>query len=450
MKHLLSIIIILTLSFQGFSQKKTKKKTKPKTTKVAQDVVVEEMIVKEEPLVIDTLRISAGKKYVLIVDVDQYSGRSNVDLANPDNSEQIELKKNFEKESLEIINIRKYTYVIFNNQQTLDISVDGQSYKSLVYWSGKMKDNVKVREGNKMATEFVSEQVGGKKESSYVINNRKYKKEVASLLSKNKVTAKSKEVLNVALAGIIMPFSDIKEDDAVVFKQPNTKVKTIDSYITNKKGTKIPLKSIVLNENGQPSLIKNFNREGQETSKTIFIYKEGLLTTVLKNDQVSHTITYDDSKMISTEKVGDANETRISWLENGKLLQKSYTLMIDDKFAYMNSFTEEKIENNCTAYYINNVVWTRNCGSQPNIYPFTHKYTSYQNGNVLQFRKSKIEKKGNTTFEKYYSEAEQETENDNFKFFGTIQLNDHNLVDSYNFTKNNTNQIIKIDYTYYQ
>ncbi|MFZ0595484.1 MAG: hypothetical protein WAM46_00755, partial [Flavobacterium sp.] len=328
--------------------------------------------------------------------------------------------------------------------------VDGQSYKSLVYWSGKMKDNVKVREGNKMATEFVSEQVGGKKESSYVINNRKYKKEVASLLSKNKITAKSKEVLNVALSGIIMPFSDIKEDDAVVFKQPNTKVKTIDSYITNKKGTKIPLKSIVLNENGQPSLIKNFNREGQETSKTIFIYKEGLLTTVLKNDQVSHTITYDDSKMISTEKVGDANETRISWLENGKLLQKSYTLMIDDKFAYMNSFTEEKIENNCTVYYINNVVWTRNCGSQANIFPFTHKYTSYQNGTVLQFRKSKIEKKGDTTFEKYYSEAEQETENDNFKFFGTIQLNDHNLVDSYNFTKSNTNQIIKIDYTYYQ
>lgn len=452
MKHLLTIIFVLTLSFQGFSQKKAKPKAKqkPKTTKVAQDAVAEQIYVKEEPLIIDTLRISAGKKCVLIIDVDQYTGRSNVDLANPDNSEQIELKKNFEKDPLEIINIRKYTYVIFNNKQTLDISVDGQSYKSIAYWSGKMNDAVKVREGAKMATEFVSEQVGGKKESSYVINNKKYKKEVASLISKNKVTAKSKEVMNAVLATIIMPFSDIKEDDATIFKQPNTKVKTIDSYITNKKGIKIPLKSIALNENGQPSVIKYFNREGQETSKNIYIYKDGLLTTIVKNDQVSCTINYDDNKMVSTENVGDANETKITWLENGKLMQKSYTLMKEDKFAYMNSFAEEKIENNCKVYYVNNVVWTRNCSSQTNVYPFTHTYTSYQNGSVLQFRKSKIEKKGDKTFDKYYSEAELETENDNFKIFGTFQFNDHNLVDNYNFTKSNVSQTIKIDYTYYQ
>lgn len=452
MKHLLSILLILTLSLQVHSQKKSKPKpkSKPKTSKAAHNEVVEEVMVQEEPIVVDTLRIQKGKKYILLVDVDKYSAQSNVDYANSNNTEEAELIRNFGKDALQIITIRKYTYVIFENKQTLDISAEGESYQAFAYWSGKIKDNVQVKEGTKMATEFVSEHMGGKKESSYVINSRKYKKEVAVLSGKNKITPNSKDVMNAVIANIILPFSSIKEDDATMFKQPNTKVKTIESYITNKKGIKIPLKSIALNENGQPTAITFYTRDGKEDNKKTFFYKDGMLTKIMKGDEVSSTINYDDTKMIFTENVGGANDTRIVWLENGITLQKSYTLMIDDKFAYMNSFVEEKIENNCIAYYINNTIWTNNCSSPANVYPFTHKYTSYQDGKVLQFRKSKIEKKGEKTFEKYYSEAELEEQADNYKLFGTFQLNDQNLVNAYNFTKDKVNQSIKIEYTYYK
>lgn len=452
MKHLLLIILILTLSFQGFSQKKgkPKPKSKPKTTKITQAAVVEEILVKEEPVIIDTLRLQKGKKYILLVDIDKYSGQSNVAYANPDNSEEKELINNFKKDAFKIINIKKYTFVIFENKQTLDVSQNGESYQTFAYWSGKIKDNIQVKKGAKMATEFVSQNIGGKKESSYVINARKFKKEVAAFTSKNKITPNSKDLMNAVLADIILPFSGIREDDAVIFKRPNEKVKTIDSYITNKKGIKTPLKSIVLNENEQPVLVKNYNREGKEDGRKTFVYKDGLLTKIMNDDKVSSTINYDDNKMIFTENVGDANDTRIVWLENGNLLQKVYTIMIDDSFSYMNSFAEEKIENNCISYYINNVIWTKTCSSETKAFPFTHKYTSYQKGEVLQFRKSKIEKKGEKTFEKYYSDAALEQDKDNFKLFGTFQLNDHNLVNAYNFTKDKINQTIKIDYTYYQ
>lgn len=454
MKHLLSILLILTLSFQGFSQKKAKPKpkSKPKTTKVAKVPVIEEIVVQEEPepIIVDTLRIQKGKKYVLLVDVDKNSVQSNVTFANQVNLEETELIKNFGKDALQIITIRKYTYVIFENKQTLNISGEGESFQAFAYWSGKIKDNIQVKEGTKLATEFVSQYTGGKKESSYVINAKKYKKEVAALTSKNKITSKSKEVMNAVLIKSILPYSQIKEDDVVLFQQQNSKIKTIESYMTNKKGIKTPLKSVVLDENGQPTLIKNYNREGKESGNKTFIYKDGVLLKIMTDDKVTSTINYDDNKMIFTENVGDANDTRIVWLENGVLLQKSYTLMIDDKFAYMNSLVEEKNENNCISYYINNVIWTINCGSPANVFPFTHKYVSYQDGKVLQFRKSKIEKKGDKTFEKYYSDAEREEEQDSFKLFGTFQLNDRNLVNAYNFTKDKVSQTIKIDYTYYQ
>lgn len=124
--------------------------------------------------------------------------------------------------------------------------------------------------------------------------------------------------------------------------------------------------------------------------------------------------------------------------------------MADDKFSYMNTFTEEKFENNCISYYINNVVWTHNCGGPNNKFPFIHTYTSYQDKEVLQFRKSKIEKKSDATFEKYYSEAERADQNDNYKLWGTFHLDDFNLVDSFNFTKDGIAKTIKIDYTCYE
>lgn len=451
MKHLPVFLLILSLSFQGYSQKKGKKKpvSKAKTTAVQEKAVTIE--IKAEKIIPDTLHIQKGKKYVFLIDANEYSSQGNTAyVGNDDNSEKAELKRNFPKENLEIINITKYTYIFFENKQTLDVTGDGSSFQSFAYWGGKIDDKVQVREGTKMATEFVAEQLRSKKESSYVVNTKKYKKEVKSLQGKNKITSKSKEVMKELLSGYSLPFPDIDADNLPVFQQGTAKLKTLDSYFLKNKGVRIPLKSISFNNEGQPATITYYDREGKYKSKKELIYKDGLLTKIVKEDQTAISINYDDSKMILTENVGDADETKVFWIENGQLLQKSYTLMADDKFSYMNTFVEEKFENNCISYYINNVVWSHNCSGANNKFPFIHTYTSYQDKEVLQFRKSKIEKKNDTTFEKYYSEAERADQNDNYKLWGTFLLDDYNLVDSFNFTKDDTAKTIKIDYTCYE
>lgn len=451
MKHLLSLLLILTLSFQGYSQKKGKKKTVSKTkTTAVQEIPMAAVALEEEKIVPDTLQIKKGKKYVFLVDVNKYSATVVYDSANEYFSEESELKRNFPKENLEIIKINKYTYVFFENKQTLDITGDGQSFQAFAYWSGKIDDKVQVKEGSRMATEFVAEQLKSKKESSYVVNARKYKKEVASLQGKNKITSKSKEVMKELLGAYSLPFPDIEADNIPVFQLGTAKLKTLDSYFLKKKGVRIPLKSVSFNNEGFPTAITYYDDEGKNRSKKEFIYKDGMLTKIIKEDQTASTINYDDNKMIVTENVGDANETKVFWIENGNLLQKSYTLMADDKFSYMNTFAEEKFENNCISYYINNAVWTHNCGGTNNKFPYIHTYTSYQDKEVLQFRKSKIEKKDDRTFDKYYSEAERADQNDNYKLWGTFHLDDFNLVDSFNFTKDGTAKTIKIDYTCYE
>jgi len=452
MKHVLSILLILTLSISGFAQKKpvAKKKAQPKTAVSKKEVVVEE--VKPEKIKPDTLQVQKGKKYVFLVDVSEYSGQSDVAYvdSNEENSEKAELLRNFPKENLEIINIKKYTYILFENKQTLDITGDGKSFQALAYWGGKMDDKVQVKEGTKMATEFVGEQIRSKKESSYVVNTKKYKKEVASLQNKNKITSKSRETLKALLNGYALPFADIRSEEMALYQQGTAKLKTIDSYIIKNKGARTPLKSIAFDNDGLPTSVSFYDREGKSKGKKEFVYKDGMLSKIMKDDQEVSSVNYDDNKIVITENVGDANQTTIFWLENGKLLRKSYTLMADDKFSYMNNFVEEKFENNCVVYYINNVVWTRDCSGASNVYPFVHTYTSFQNKEVLQFRKSKIEKKDDRTYEKFYSTAERAEQNDFYKPWGTIHFDEMNLVDMLKFTKDNNEQTIKIDYTCYE
>ncbi|MNR65279.1 hypothetical protein D3C85_1882540 [compost metagenome] len=69
---------------------------------------------------------------------------------------------------------------------------------------------------------------------------------------------------------------------------------------------------------------------------------------------------------------------------------------------------------------------------------------------MSQFIKFKIEKKNDTTFEKYYSKAKRSDQNDDYKLLGTLHLNDFNLVDTYIFTEDNETKTIKVDYTFYE
>ncbi|MEO8238977.1 MAG: hypothetical protein ABI793_09345 [Flavobacterium sp.] len=443
MKHLLSILLILTLSFQGFSQKKAQKGSKPKTKKITAIQEAQPAIVKK---IIDTLHIQKGKPCILLVNVNKDS--ADAAISYDSNSEENELIRNFGKEALQIININKYTYVVFENKQTIDINPEGESFQAFAYWSGKLKDKIKIQQGKRMATEFVAGNMKVKKESSYVINTRKYKKEVASLESKNKITPKSNEIMNAFLNKIILSIDGKREDEFPLFKENKSKIKTASYYFLAKNGTKTPIKEVLVNENGLLKQVKNYNRKGELNGEENYVYEYGMLTKIIRGDQTT-TIRYNDDKMIFSDIRGDANETAVYRLENNVLLENSYIIMTDDKFCYMNSFTEEKIEDNCILRYINNILWTKNCGSPENVFPFVFKYTSYQDGNVLQYRKSKLEKQGEKKFDKYYSSAEREEEKEVFNFFGTLEFNENNLLDTYRFTKDKISQVIKVDYTYY-
>ncbi|PBI83708.1 hypothetical protein BSF41_44220 [Flavobacterium sp. ACN2] len=449
MKILLSLLLIITLSFQGYSQKKIKKKTTSKATATPDLIVTPEMVAETEKIIPDTLYIQKGKQYIFLVDVNEYSQRSTEYASNDDNTEKEELKLNFPKENLEFININKYTYVLFENKQRLDITAEGKSFQALAYWSGKTDEKVKVREGTRMATEFVAEQLKSKKESSYVVNARKYKKEVASLQSKNEITSKSKEVMKHWLNSELLSFIDIETDNLPVSQLGTTKLKTMNSYFLEKKGVRIPLKSINFNKEGLPTSISSYD-EGKVSNIRTFIYNDGLLTKIIDGENLIRNITYIDNKMIISENISEVNPTYIFWLENGKILEKRYILMIDDKFSYMNSYGEEKIENNCISHYINNVVWTNNCSTANNKFPLIYTYTTYEDKEMSQFIKFKIEKKNDTTFEKYYSKAKRSDQNDDYKLLGTLHLNDFNLVDTYIFTEDNETKTIKVDYTFYE
>lgn len=451
MKKFLSIIFILIFSFSGFSQKSKTQKHKKVVKKVQQIPIIgapdnydnSPMIV-EESKVIDTLRIKAGKPCVILFKVYEYPTTSY-----NDHSEENELIQNFGKDVLQIINISQHTYVIFENNQTLDVSNTENSYQGFAYWGGNLEDKVQVKEGTFYATEFVAEQMNVDKESSYAVNNRKYKEEVAKLEKADSITERSKEVMNVYLKKLITPLSDDEGENMSLCEQRFTNLKSIVTYFPEKNGKKLLFKKIVFNKDQQPISIKMYNDKGDEDSTNSFVYENGMLIKIINGDSPT-IVKYDDDKMIFSVNVGDGNDTRLAWLNNGILLEKSYVLMIDDKYQHMNYFAEEKWEDNCVTRYINNRVWTINCSSKIGSFPFVHKYTSFQDGDeVLQYRKSKLEKKGDKVFEKYYSDAERESEKDNFKLWGTFQLNDQNLLSSYSFTKDGVKRNIKIEYTYF-
>ena len=283
-------------------------------------------------------------------------------------------------------------------------------------------------------------------DSAYARKTISFKAETALLQSKNVVTENSKKVMDAFLTDLCNASPGKSEyEDANLFILKPSKIKSIESYI-DENGSKILLKSIALNEKGQPTLIKLYSMDGAESGATRFVYTNGMLTGIEYREDLKYTVKYNNYKMILFCNNADFAETTEVWIENQMLLSNIYFLMVDDADCYSNSFAEEKNENNCYVDYYNGKIWTRNCSSKIDVFPYVNEYTSYQDGEVLQHRKTRIVKKDEQTFEKYYSEEEK---GEDYKLWGTFKLNEQKLVTTYTFTKGNTTKVLKIDYTYY-
>ncbi|TRX38026.1 hypothetical protein FNW52_03750 [Flavobacterium sp. ZT3R18] len=456
MKQLLSFMFILIITFSGFSQKAKTQKYKRTIKKVEQETIKgttdDEDVYIVQPVnqvEIDTIYIPAGKPCLIIIDASQSASDESYCF-----NEEKEIIQNFGKDAMRIVKLNRLSYIIFGNKQTLDVSGSGNSYQGFVYWSGNLKHKVQSKETAYYATEFVAKQMGVDKESSYVVNTPKYKKEIASLIKADNITEKSKEIMYAFLNDLIVPMPYSEDKDSSLSKQciKNLKsvenLKSIEVYFIEKSGKKIFLKNTVFNKNQQPILSKNYDSEGIEREGTNYIYKNGILIKTINGD-LCRDVNYDDNKMIFFRNLENATEVIIFWLENNSLLKKQYLLRTEDTYPFLNLFGEEKIENNCITKYLNNSIWSTECSSNKDIFPFVTKNTSFQNGEVMDYRKTKLVKKGDKLFEKYYSTTEQENVKDDFKLFSVFHLNDQNLLSSYELIENKENSNVKIEYTYF-
>lgn len=461
MKHFFAIVFMLLFSIVGLAQKKQFKKPvkKAKKTKVVEEnytiisgtVDDEDTIEKvNEPIVIDTLFINSGKPYVFLVDVKKFDEQAaaSISVGGREDDEEAELLKNFKKDAFEIKKINKHVFILFNNKQTLDLTSLENSYQAFAYWGGNEQDKVQVQEGSKMATEFVAKQLDLKTESSYVTNTKKNKEEIKKLQNKNNITDKSKITMDFLLMQMSNPMPKDKGEDANLFSKTIPKIKSIDTFIIEGK-TKTPAKSLVFNEQGQPISAKLYSSRGEDNGTTKLIYENGILVKKLNYEDKVETVSYDNDKLIMHRKDGEANETKVYWLDNNQLLSKSYTIMENDKYSHQNIFVEHKMVNDCEHFIINNRVWNIDCDSEKGKFPAIHTYTSFQDGEVLQFRKSKIIKKDDFTYEKYYSKAERADQNDDFEMGSTYKLNEQKLVTSISFKKDGKARVVKFDYTFF-
>lgn len=446
MKKILSLLLVSFLTIGISAQKKAKKNKK------SENISTVEIEASEVDTVataveyfgdgnfkdIDTLNIKAGKKYVILIKADEWNSKSV-----GDDLEAKELTKNFPKNTFEIINIDKYSYIKFENGQFLDASSSGNSYDAIAFWSGKNGDDIQVQEGRTKATEFVAKQLGLKKESSYVINDKKFRKEIADLLAKRNFTPKSKEVMDYYLKQISTPLIYYVGDKELVFNQNFDKVKTIQTYFVEKNGKKRVYEEIVFNENGQPSSVKHFGSKGNLKSTRRFVYENNILKQILGEESETN-ISFHDNAIILSKNIGEADETTIFYFEHGNLLRKSYTMMQDENAASMNLYSEEMVKDGCVLQTVNSELWTKTCSSKTGEFPFTYDYSSYQDDQVLQKMNYKITKKAPTIFEQFFTSDEESQ-----KLRGTYHLNDKNQITSFDFTKNDDVKKLEIEYSFF-
>jgi hypothetical protein len=451
-----SIILLFFLAFSinvNAQKKKTKAKPKPKVEEVTEaegtmvalsDSYFTDNETSERSIIIDTLHIYSGKKYVFLVDVNMDDiGVQTV--GGEQDTEEKELQNNFPELNLEIIKLNNYTYVVFENDKTLEVDGIGNSYKAMAYWSGNIEDTIEVQESIKMATEFVSAQVGENKESSYVVMTRKAREQIEKYKNSNNFTEKSKQVMKAILGDAASPMEELQEK-MFLFPQNQIYPKTYTSYISENNKKKYKYKSVEFNSDGNPKTIIMYSDNGKSEYKNTFVYENDKLISI--EGEESFTIQYDDEAMILLKNKGDAEQINIYKLKDNVLLETSYILMEDDSYSNMNYIIENILEDNCKIRKYNNTVYSKTCRSKANGVPFIKTATSYQDGEVMLFRKSKIVKKDDKTLEEYFSTAESENEKDHFELGIIYKFNEKNLLNEIKVLIQGKNNVFTMEYTY--
>ncbi len=405
---------------------------------VAIDVLGDEFII-ESP--IDTLNFNSGKPQVFLIQIQ--SQNDGYTIAGND-IEHKELLKNFNHNQVKINYITKQSYIRLEDGQYIDVTDVNASYDAIVFWNGKSKSNLKTQEGSRLATEFVSEQLGQKKKSSYITNSELYKKEIAQLPKQDNFTEKSRKVMNRFLKNYSI--SEICTlNHHLFFNLNQDKVKTITVYQVNPKGKKTKYEQIHLNELNHPIKVIRFDDDGKTVYyATEFKYENDILKSI-KHDEREDFIRYNDDVLFFTSDLGGANETTFYILKDNELLMKRILLMKDDVgFEEQNSFVEQRLEKGNINYYIDNELWTSTSKSAPNKFPFVLTVTSYDGENVVHKLREEVVKKSDSQYEIFYDNVLHVHKGKN-----NIQLNDRGLLETFTYKDENEMEKYQLEYTYY-
>ncbi len=394
--------------------------------------------------VADTIKIKAGKPYAFLISIPEYSIQVVGDNLE---DEKNELKNNFKNQKLEVILIQKHCFLKFESGQGLDMTNTVNPYTSTAYWSGKVYDEIELLDRITNTTAFIAEKMGVDVKSTYVIKAIASNEEINKLLSSNNINKNSRVTLNKYLQMFHNAALTINEEFWLMQEIP--KIKNIKIFFVENDKNKI-YKNYEFNSLGQIT----YENEGKSNGWRKYIYENDMLKKIEKRDR-EILVNYDDNKMILSENIGDANETTVFWVENNILLSKRYILMKDNAYASQNTIIEEKIEANGVVNgiikYSNGQIIEKNYSTPYGSFPYVHTYTSYQSAaanqkpEFMEQKRYKIEKKGTSVFEKYYSDAQKSNEKDNYKLNKTFYLNENNLIYKISSKKG----ILKIEYTFY-
>ena len=389
----------------------------------------------------DTLQLVTGKKYALVVDANNSTNMGN--LSNEMKLEAYELKTNFADKNITVIPINKFTYITMEDGKFIDVGDSKNSYQAIVYWDGNLENDPQVQEGIHFSTEFIASQLNVQKESTYKIKTLKTRKKIQEVKQKGKFTANSQKVLDVLLQNYAAPRTAFVGDNQLVFNKDQSKVKAIKSFIKFPNKKEMLFEDILLNEKGQPIEVKQFEDDNELRSHIIFEYSQGKLVKI-KSSLNESSIYYDDTQILETGNVGEADDVSLFWLQNGRLTKQTATLFLKDEFVYMNMFVEERANKDCYDTYINNELWEHICVTEPNIFPWKYSITSYQNGKVLQERKYRINEKSDQVYEIYFAGTDKK----NDELMSTVTLNERGLISQ---LKNNGSEsyTISTEYAYY-
>ena len=379
---------------------------------------------------IEHLKIEQGKPHVFFVDINRYSGSCEF-------YEEKELTNNFDKNLFTVSDICKYTDLEFPNE-TIKLN---EEKRALLFWSGKANDKVVVNEGDYLySTEFVAKQLGIHKESSYAINTKKWKEKIEQLTKNNQPTKESEKVLKSLLNNLIC--KNLVADKTValtqLFSMNNfSKIKSIETSYQDNKNKKVIVAKIDFNEKGFPISIKERNSE----KTTEFTYIGQLLSETKSGDKITN-YSYQDDKIISTQKDSDTKGITVYWLDKDQLLYDHYSIWNDDKRENNNYFAHMYTENNCIVTESNYKTTVCKTAIDEKSYLETFRIATNQFDRSIT---TKFQNEGDKLINIYKSEDE----NDNFDLVGEIRLNDKKLIENYTMYHDGNEIKLYYEYTFY-